>query len=348
MHVLSTLIAWIRSSPRLALAVVVLIGWGLSTPSRGSAVVTNTEPGLQGRDVQLYASVTSRVAAGEDYYLVLAEELPAFGYASRSVFNWRLPTLTWLNALLPSTAWSQGFLILVGFVTVMAWALVLRREIPRAATAGVPLLVMCMGAMFMKNAALLHDAWAGLLIAASLAFWGLSRLGLSVALGAAAVLIRELSLPFVLLMAVMAWRESRKKETVAWAGVALLFGAVWLWHASHVRPLIPAGGMNSSWVVMGGWGFALSTTQANPVLLLLPAWLVAVIVPMVWAGFWSWQTALGHRLTLAVTGYLVFFMIAGRPENWYWGFLIAPLMGLGALGYFCLWPKKVPEAAERY
>ena len=334
MRFLSQVIVWIRSRPWLAVVVVVLIGWGLWTPPRGTVVLENTEPGLQGRDVQLFDSVTARVADGENYYVVFADELPARGYASRSVFNYRLPTLTWLNALLPSTIWSQGLLILLGFGVVMAWVLLLRQEIPRVATAGVPLLVMCMGSIFMRNMGVLHDAWAGLLIAASLACWGLHRPRLSVVLGAAAVLIRELALPFVLLMAVMAWWESRKKEAVAWAGVALLFGAVWLWHASHVRPLIPAGGMSSSWVVMGGWGFALSTSRANPFLLLLPAWVVAVIVPVVWAGFWCWQTALGYRLTFLVTGYLAFFMATGRPENWYWGFLIAPVMGLGALGFF--------------
>lgn len=334
MRFLSTSIAWIRCSPVVALVVVVLIGWGLSAPARGTALLNSTEPGLQGRDVQLYAGVTARVADGEDYYAVLADELPARGYATRPVFNWRLPTLTWMNAMLPSTAWSQGLLILVGFGVVMAWARLLQIEIPRVATAGIPVLVMCMGGMFMKNTAVLHEAWAGLFIAASLACWGLSRPRLSIVLGAAALLIRELSLPFVVLMAAMAWRESRKKEAFAWAGIAVLVGAAWLWHASHVRPLIPADGMSKSWLVMGGWGFALSTAQANPFLLLLPAWLVALIVPVVWAGFWSWQSALGHRLAFVVTGYLGFFMIAGRPENWYWGFLIAPLIGLGALGYF--------------
>ena len=332
MHVLK---AWLRANPGLALVVAVLIVWGLSTPGRErTALLNSSEPGLRGGDVELYASVTSRVAGGEDYYIVLSEELPARGYASGSVFNWRLPTLTWLNASLPSTAWSQGLLILGCFGVVMAWTLLLRQEIPRAATAGVPVLVICMGSIFMKNTALLHESWAGLIIAASLACWGLGRTWLSVALGAAAVLVRELSVPFVVIMAVMAWKESRKNEAVAWAGVAVLFVVAWLWHASHVRPLIAAGGASNPWLVMGGWGFALSTTQANPFLLLLPRWLVALIVPVVWAGFWAWQSASGRRLALVVTGYLALFTIAGRPENWYWGFLIAPMIGLGAIGYF--------------
>ena len=252
-------------SPGLTLVVVVLIGWGLSAPPPATVLLKNTEPGMQGRDVQLFTSVTARVADGEDYYAVFADELPARGYHSGSVFNWRLPTLTWLNAMLPSTAWSQGLLILVGFGVVMAWAVLLRQEIPRAATAGIPLLVMSMGALFMRNTAVLPEVWAGVLIAGSLACWGLSRLGLSVVLGAAAVLIRELSLPFVVLMAVMAWRESRKKEAFAWAGVAVLFGAAWLWHASYVRPLIPADGTSTSWVVMGGWGICAVNQPGQPV-----------------------------------------------------------------------------------
>src|SRR5688572_17517993 len=153
MHFLSPLIAWIRSSRGVVLVVVVLIGWGLSAPPKRTAVVKTTAPGLQGHDVQLYESVTARVADGEDYYVVAADELPARGYPSGSVLNWRLPTLTWLNAMLPSAAWSQGLLILIGYSVVMAWVLVLRQEIPRAASAGVALLVMCMGGIFMKNMA---------------------------------------------------------------------------------------------------------------------------------------------------------------------------------------------------
>ena len=313
---------------------VVLIGWGLLTPPMETARLKNTTSGLQGRDVELYAGVTGRVAAGENYYAVLADELRAREYATRPIFNWRLPTLTWLNALMPSSAWSHGVLILVGFGVVLAWAIVLRQEIPQATTAAVPLLVMCMGGIFMNNTAVLHEAWAGVLIAASLACWRANRPGLSVGLGALALLIRELTFPFVAIMAAMAWQESRKKEAMAWAGAILVFGVVWLWHASYVLPLMPADGMSKSWLVMGGWGFALSTAQANPFLLLLPARLVAVIVPVAWAGFWSWRTPLGRRVAWVVTGYLVFFVTAGRPENWYWGFVIAPLMALGPIGYF--------------
>jgi len=35
-----------------------------------------------------------------------------------------------------------------------------------------------------------------------------------------------------------------------------------------------------------------------------------------------------------LTGYFAFLMIAGRPDNWYWGFMIAPLLPVGVLGYF--------------
>ena len=47
----------------------------------------------------------------------------------------------------------------------------------------------------------------------------------------------------------------------------------------------------------------------------------------------AWDGQLGRRVALILTGYFAMFMMAGRPDNWYWGFVIAPLIPLGGLGY---------------
>jgi len=56
------------------------------------------------------------------------------------------------------------------------------------------------------------------------------------------------------------------------------------------------------------------------------------------AGNWYWTDAPGRRLAFVLGGYFALFTIVGRPDNWYWGRLIAPLRPLGGFGY-CFRPK---------
>ena len=54
------------------------------------AIVNPGKPdGRSVGDPALYRAEAERVDRGESYYDVLAEELPARGYPTRSVFNWR-------------------------------------------------------------------------------------------------------------------------------------------------------------------------------------------------------------------------------------------------------------------
>jgi hypothetical protein len=98
---------------------------------------------------------------------------------------------------------------------------------------------------------------------------------------------------------------------------------------------MPSEGLRNTWTVAGGWPFVLSAAHSSLYLMLLPErWAAALLVPILWAGFWHWEDPFGRRLALTVTGYFCLFMLIGRPDNWYWGFLIAPLIPLGGFGYF--------------
>jgi len=319
----------------LWIAVFLLIVWGFVASSKGPAALA-----LQGRgsDVQLYNAITARVAAGEDHYRVAADELSARGYATQSVFNWRLPTLTWVNALPPSPLWGRAIFVAIGVTLIGAWVFVVWRSMPRMVVASV--IVMSVGTvpLLLEGApVLLSEAWAGFLIAASLACWGLGRWKASVTLGAAALMIRELALPYVLIMAAVAWWEGRRREAFAWAAATGIFAAFWAWHASQVLSVMPSEGLVGSWAG-GGWGFVLQASRASIFLTVLPEgwdrWILAIGIPLLWAGSWYWTDALGRRLTFVLGGYFALFTMVGRPDNWYWGFLIAPLIPLGGFGFF--------------
>ena len=83
---------------------VLLIGYGAwqswRTPLRPrSPSAAGTNP-----DVDVYRRIADRVRHGEPYYPVARAELAAAGFPTRSVFNFRLPTLAWLLGALPSEA----------------------------------------------------------------------------------------------------------------------------------------------------------------------------------------------------------------------------------------------------
>lgn len=319
-------------------AVAGLIAWGLIGTARGQT--TLPVPAKDGTtDVKLYNAITARVAAGEPYYQVLAQELPARGYAIRPIFNWRLPTLTWINALPPSPYWGRAVLAAIGIASMVLWIGAMRRSFGKLAIASVPIIVLgTMPLLSIGPSIVFYEIWAGILIAASLAASGLNLWRTSVMFGAAALFIRELSALYVVVMVVMAWRESRRQELGAWIAVITAFAAFWLWHAWSVLQVLPATGLENSWVVAGLWPFVLKTFHASVFTILLPEsvrhWVVAISMPVLWAGLWHWHDRLGRYVATVVTGYFALFIVAGRPDNWYWGFLIAHLIPIGAFGFF--------------
>ena len=312
----------------------ILLIWGLFAAYQGKAGPPPPRKPEQAGDVAMYQAITDRVIAGTPYYSAVAIEMPARGYAIRPVFNWRLPTLAWLNALPPSPWWGRIGFWALGLIVIGLWVAVGAVHVPRATVPmAIVVALLTVSLLPVTDAIYLHETWAGLLIAASLASWALRRVSLSVIFGVLAMFIRELSLPYVLLMAVLAVRESNRREAFAWLLGALAFFVYWGWHLRQVLTHMPAGGLHNSWLSAGGWPFVLTASRCSVVLMFLPAWLVAVIVPIAWAGFWRWTNAAGRRIAAVLTAYFLMFTVIGRADNWYWGFLVAPLIPLGFFGY---------------
>jgi hypothetical protein len=179
----------------------------------------------------------------------------------------------------------------------------------------------------------LHEVWAGLLIALSLALYRPQRWGASLAVALLAVGIRELAAPYLLVMAALAWHEGRRGEAAAWlAGIAALAIGLWL-HAQSLAPLVLADDRTSpGWLALGGWHFVLRTLRMNLALLIAPEWLTAIAVPLGLLGLLTRRGLLGDRIALTVLGYCAAFLFIGRPSNFYWGFLLAPIWPLGLIG----------------
>jgi hypothetical protein len=178
----------------------------------------------------------------------------------------------------------------------------------------------------------MHELWLGSLLALS---FGLHRPGKGKWLGAfiaaaAALAIRETALPFVMLMAAYALWHRRWREGAAWLVLIAVFMVCLAWHlqtvAGYVRPDDPSG---ASWLTLRGLSGWLSMIVLASNLRWLPHPVAGPIVILMMLGWASWRTRTGAFGTMLLLGYGVAFMIAGRPDNWYWGMVAAPMMFVG-------------------
>lgn len=175
-------------------------------------------------DIHLYRSIVERLHADEGYYDAVGTELRSKNYATRPFFNWRLPTLACFLGGLPSAEIGKWTLAVLASLTLAIWLPVLNKDggFCMALLGGCFLLGMIVSC-FAGSAFLFHELWAGILIAFSLGVHRHNR-PLSIAAGLLALFIRELSLPFTVVMLVMAYKEKRRGETIAWLiGIAAFF-----------------------------------------------------------------------------------------------------------------------------
>ena len=314
---------------RLApLAALLLILLGLVTGSAPERAPPTSGP----TDIGLYAYAAAQAAHPATYYARTIAEQRREGYELKPFVTVRPPTLSFILAALGSEGARRAAVIALALVSLGLWWLHLGQEgvtlVPRA----LDLTVLATGALpaVAVQAPYMHEVWAGLLISAALASRRADAFRLSVALGLAAALIRELAAPYLVVMLVLALLGRRPREAGAWALAIGLFGAALAFHAHMVDSLIiPSDHYGAGWVKLSGWPFVLHAAQWNAVLAAGPAWLSALAVPIALAGAVTWTSPLGRRLAAVLVAYVLAFAVVGRPENFYWGLLFAPLLPLG-------------------
>ena len=323
-----------RRTARFVLAAVVLsmvaaVGVSLTSLAKGYADKPSRGPN---NDVALYRAEVDRIQAGEGYYAAASAELRSRGYPTRSVFNWRTPLPVWLIGVLPDRVFGKALLCglaLTALVLAFDW---LARE-GGTVVALIGTLSLC-GAMlpcFLGDLFVMPVLWAGFLLLLSLTLLASNRTGLGVASGVAALFVRDLAGPFVVVMLVLAICRRRYREVGYWTGGLVAYGLFFLWHAAQVSGMQTPGdrAQAESWVQLGGLAFVVSTTQMNGWLLVLPQWVAALYLPLALLGLASWKGPAAERLAMAGVTYVMLFGFVGQDFNQYWGSLIAPLLCLG-------------------
>ncbi|HKX80538.1 MAG TPA: hypothetical protein VJM34_18670 [Novosphingobium sp.] len=284
-------------------------------------------------DLALYDRAIARIRAGENYYDFIVGEQRRADYPVRPGIAVRLPTLAYIDAAIREPGQIVAALALLLGV-LAAWRRRLndepgmdRRHIRLA------MALLFVGASLGLNRSYfaLHELWAGMLLA--LAF-GLHRpggkWGWALVAAALALAIRETALPFVLLMAALAlWRRDWK-EGAAWSALAVAFLAALAVHLSIIDgQVLPGDKTGQGWLTLRGLSGWLSNVALSSNLRFLPHWLAGPAVVMMVFGWSAWKTPAGLFGTLLYLGYGLVFMIAGRPDNFYWGAMVAPAMFVG-------------------
>ena len=310
------------------LAALLLAVLGLTTGAERERAAPISGP----TDLGLYAYAASAAAHPATYYAQVIAEQRREGYELKPFLVVRPPALSFILAALGTEPLRRLAVLALALATLAAWWRRLDREGVRPLPRAFDVIALASGALFAvaPEAPYLHEVWAGLLISLSLALRRDDRFGLAVAVGLAAALIRELAAPYLAVMAATALLGRHWRETAAWALALALFAAALAWHAHIVDALVlPTDRAGAGWLKLSGWPFVLHAAQWNAVLAATPAWLTALAVPAALAGAANWTTSLGRRLASVLVAYVLAFAVIGRPENFYWGLMFAPLLPLG-------------------
>ena len=286
--------------------------------------------GVSQTDGELYRAIISRLQRGEGYYKTAADEQRMRGYPLFPWVTMRPPALAALTVAVGGE--SNAALLLKLIAVAAALGIVLRihlavRALPLVAVgAGIAAVAIS----FPANVVLFHESWAALLIMLSLALWSEQRFEFSFACGIAAVMIRELTLPYLGVMLVLAMMRRARNESLTWAAGIVAVSVTLALHADRVDAVRRAGDLHSpGWASAGGWPFVLRMMRETTAMGLLPSWAAAVLVPLSLIGWAGWKHPMADRALFYLVGMIGAFMLVGRPNNVYWGMLLAPMLPIG-------------------
>ncbi len=284
-------------------------------------------------DPILYQNIAARVAEGENYYAAAANEHRAGHFPLRPFVTVRPPTLALINANL-GPGLTRALLVTLIIAAILVWRRKLMHEhLPRPLFFGSLVAIAISTALIATPIlAWFHESWAALLMAMSLALRRPNRVSLSILAGLAAVIIRETALPYLLLMLAIACWQRKWRETLGWSGAILIFAVLLSVHAAAVAVVVRPDDLQSQgWDGLGGWPLYVSAMSAATPLTLLPNCVAQVAIPLCLFGWAGWKSDTGLRAFGLIMGYATLVMVFARPDTFYWGLLMAPLLLAGGV-----------------
>lgn len=281
-------------------------------------------------DVQLYHDIVSKMRGGTGYYQAATSLQRQHGFPTRPFVTVRPPTLAVMAATFGWASLQALLAVLLGLAALLWYREVKPSATPLETTA-VALAIIAGGAMVsQRDLAAIHELWAGTLLAIAMVFRGGKHWPLALAAAAAALAIREMALPFVLLASAFAVFERRRNEAIGWAALVLLFGIGMAFHAGavHAAPL-PTDLASEGWhehrgasaVLFDLVDVSLLNRLINP--LAYPLTLLALL---------GWSAAPLRQARFALlyfAGYALMLAVFARTQNFYWATVLLPVWFVG-------------------
>ncbi|MEO6389164.1 MAG: hypothetical protein ABIT16_03305 [Croceibacterium sp.] len=201
---------------------------------------------------------------------------------------------------------------------------------PSERRVGTALIVVGCSLLLNPDYHVLHELWAGALIALSI---GLQRPGQwlgAVVVGGLALAVRELVLPFIMLMAALALYRRDWQELGGWSAIVIAFVALLTWHVSVVSSyVLPEDMSGPGWLALRGPAGWMTNIVLSSSLHMLPAVVSSVVVVFALLGWAAFRSPAAVTVSLLSIGYGVAFMFAGREDNFYWGMIVTPMLFAG-------------------
>jgi len=312
-------------------ATAVLLVWCVLAVRGGPLEVGNT---TQKSDGRMYHSVVTRVQGGEGYYDALGSELREGEYASKSVFNWRTPFHLMAVAAITEPV-SRYVLAGLAIIASLLAGIATKRGGGSSALQFIVTMLSLSECFMFDQKFQLHlvaEVWAGALITISVGAYALGWWPAGVSTGILALFVRELALPYVVVSWLIALRKRSMPELYAWTAGLLGWTLYFLVHAhsamSHITEHDLA--LRVGWIHFGGPRFLVETVRMS-LLIALPKWVAASILPIILLGTVGWATSIGRRAAAVVVVYMVAYSIVGLPVNLFWGAITNPLLAFGLI-----------------
>lgn len=318
--------------PRWLAIAIVLVAFastiGLAFLVRTAPLAASATPGRG--DSSAYFEILDLMRGGWGYYHAAHDVLLARGYGTASVFNWRTPAWPVLLAYLPSIEWAQVLLAALALVALLLAYRMVRAEsnFPLAILTILSVLAN-LAAINASNSIVFTEVASGVLILLSVVSYGNRQSAMGLVASLAALFIRELAAPYVLLCIAFAVSRKNRRELLGWFFGLLAYLAYFVWHWIEVSRQLGVAdrAYREGWIQFGGIKFVLATAHFNGVLSLAPLWLTAALLPAALIGLFAWPQGLRAALTVSI--YLCIFAMVGKPFNYYWGALYTPVLMLG-------------------
>lgn len=320
---------WSRG-PALAIVAVLIAVVAYSTWTPETAPSPRFRAATQPSDLQLYRDIIAGVQAGGDYYQVAAEAHRKSYYPLQPFYTVRLPTQAVAYAMFGERVMTVAVWLLCAGLMV-AWWMKLKSDLPTPLLGAVVILIAGgIGGILQPQTAVIHESWAGLLLALMVAIRRPENPWPAIFVGGLALMIRELALPMILAMGGLALIEKRWREAAGWALAVTLFGIYMTLHAQWVSEVVrPGDPVSPGWSQMLGPLFALKCIGKVTAGIKMTDAISAGLLILSLFGWASVKSGWALRATLLLAGYGAMLALFARADTFYWALIAAPLSFVG-------------------